>query len=111
MGQYGPMCLGIPGINGIAGNVFSVTYGWKRDDESSIPTSRPKLESTTYLIFFLPACNNVQRCQDFLKLSGGNCMALRLYRRHARSVNAATSRTPKADNLKRVAEVGNGAPA
>jgi hypothetical protein len=41
MGQYGPTCPGIHGMDGNNGNVFSVTYGPSMRDQSSIPTSRP----------------------------------------------------------------------
>jgi hypothetical protein len=38
-------------------------------------------------------------------------MALQLYRRHAKECEGGHVADSKADNLKRVAEVGNGAPA
>ena len=41
VGQYGPTCPGIPGIDGIYGNVYSLTYEASMRGSASIPTSRP----------------------------------------------------------------------
>jgi hypothetical protein len=38
VGQYGPKCPGIAGIDGICGNVYSVAYGWSMRSQRSIPT-------------------------------------------------------------------------
>ena len=47
VGQYGPMPPGRGGIDGIYGNVYSLTYEASMCGSASIPTSRPRIPTVS----------------------------------------------------------------